>query len=220
MPSSSSVLNDGDGGEVKRDVPTGTAHNKSIRSYHSALPDGPPLPTDASKKPPKDRPPAKEYPFSFHPYQKQKTIMGYAKKNAVAKYAVAKSLRDGERVVYISPIKALSNQKYRDLYKEEEFKNVGLMVGDITINSSATCLVMTTEILRSILYRGSEVMCEVAWVIRRVHYMCDKERGVVGEEIIALLPHKVGFDFLGATILSVMQLVGWIAMICHSCYVV
>lgn len=68
------------------------------------------------------------------------------------------SLRDGSRVVYTSPIKALSNQKYREL--TEEFKDVGLMTGDVTINPHASCLVMTTEILRSMLYRGSEILNE------------------------------------------------------------
>lgn len=105
-----------------------------------------------------------------------------AGKTAVAEYAVAKSLKQKSRVIYTSPIKALSNQKYRDL--QAEFGDVGLMTGDITINPNALVLVMTTEILRSMLYRGSEVMREVAWVIYdEVHYMRDKERGVVWEEV-------------------------------------
>ncbi|KAL7549557.1 hypothetical protein ACHAWF_012826 [Thalassiosira exigua] len=222
---------EGDGDE-KREVSTGTSHDKSIRSY-SALPDGPPLPSDeADKQKTEDRPPAKEYPFPLDPFQK--TAIGYVEKNesvlvaahtsagktVVAEYAIAKSLRDGQRVVYTSPIKALSNQKYRDLH--EEFEDVGLMTGDITINPSATCLVMTTEILRSMLYRGSEVMREVAWVIYdEVHYMGDKERGVVWEESIVLLPHKVRFVFLSATIPNARQFVGWIAKIHHQpCHVV
>lgn len=61
--------------------------------------------------------------------------------------------RDKRRVIYTSPLKALSNQKYRQLY--EEFQDVGLMTGDVTINTSASCLVMTTEVLRDMLYRGS-----------------------------------------------------------------
>ena len=66
------------------------------------------------------------------------------------------------------------------------------MTGDVTVNPDATCLVMTTEILRSMLYRGSEVMREVKWVIYdEIHYMRDKERGVVWEESIILLPHSV-----------------------------
>jgi ATP-dependent RNA helicase DOB1 len=186
-----------------------------------------------------------------------------AGKTAVAEYAIAKSLRDGQRVIYTSPIKALSNQKYRDM--QEEFKDVGLMTGDITINPNATCLIMTTEILRSMLYRGSEVMREVAWVIYdEVHYMRDKvntlpelaspptlllyphcadtpspppatppfpslprhtragkERGVVWEESIILLPHKVRFVFLSATIPNAEEFVGWVAKIHHQpCHVV
>ena len=112
------------------------------------------------------------------------------------------------RIIYTSPIKALSNQKYRDLLAE--FGDVGLMTGDMTLNPNATCLIMTTEILRSMLYRGSEVMREVAWVIYdEVHYMRDKERGVVWEESIILLPHKVRFVFLSATIPNAEDFVSW-----------
>ena len=215
-----------------REVSTGTSHDKSIRSY-SALPDGPPAPSSGTAgDKPGDRPPAKTYPFTLDPFQA--TAIGYVESNqsvlvaahtsagktVVAEYAIAKSLRDGQRVVYTSPIKALSNQKYRDL--QEEFEDVGLMTGDITINPGATCLVMTTEILRSMLYRGSEVMREVAWVIYdEVHYMRDKERGVVWEESIILLPHKVRFVFLSATIPNARQFVSWIAKIHHQpCHVV
>jgi ATP-dependent RNA helicase DOB1 len=115
---------------------------------------------------------------------------------------------------------ALSNQKFRDL--QEEFTHVGLMTGDITINPDATCLVMTTEILRSMLYRGSEIMREVAWVVYdEVHYMRDTERGVVWEESIILLPHQVKFVFLSATIPNASQFADWIADVHHQpCHVV
>ncbi|EGB08162.1 hypothetical protein AURANDRAFT_268, partial [Aureococcus anophagefferens] len=144
-----------------------------------------------------------------------------AGKTVCAEYAIAKSLRDGQRVIYTSPIKALSNQKFRDL--QEEFQDVGLMTGDITINPSAKCLVMTTEILRSMLYRGSEVMREVKWVVYdEIHYMRDKERGVVWEESIILLPHSVRFVFLSATIPNSVQFASWIAVThrqpCHVVY--
>eukprot|EP01094_Clydonella_sp_ATCC50884_P002061 TRINITY_DN11587_c0_g1_i1.p1 TRINITY_DN11587_c0_g1~~TRINITY_DN11587_c0_g1_i1.p1 ORF type:complete len:983 (-),score=409.92 TRINITY_DN11587_c0_g1_i1:194-2761(-) len=120
------------------------------------------------------------------------------------------SLRDKQRVIYTSPIKALSNQKYRELY--EEFEDVGLMTGDVTINTNASCLVMTTEILRSMLYRGSEVMREVAWVVfDEIHYLRDKERGVVWEETIILLPDKVRYVFLSATIPNAKEFAEWIA---------
>ena len=71
--------------------------------------------------------------------------------------------RDKQRVIYTSPLKALSNQKFREL--SEEFGDVGLMTGDVSINPNANCIVMTTEILRSMLYRGSELLRECAWVI-------------------------------------------------------
>eukprot|EP00171_Calliarthron_tuberculosum_P009007 IDg9007t1 len=144
-----------------------------------------------------------------------------AGKTVVAEYAIAMSLRDNQRVIYTSPIKALSNQKFREL--EAEFKDVGLMTGDVTINKNASCLVMTTEILRSMLYRGSEVVREVAWVIfDEVHYMRDKERGVVWEETIILVPKNVRFVFLSATIPNAKEFSEWIAHLknqpCHTIY--
>ena len=85
------------------------------------------------------------------------------------------------------------------------------MTGDVTINESAGCLVMTTEILRSMLYNGSEIVREMAWVIfDEVHYMRDKERGVVWEETIILLPKEVKHVFLSATIPNAREFVEWI----------
>ncbi|KAI3883951.1 hypothetical protein MKW92_021382 [Papaver armeniacum] len=99
-----------------------------------------------------------------------------AGKTVVAQYAIAMSLRDKQRVIYTAPIKALSNQKYREF--KQEFSDVGLMTGDVTIDPNASCLVMTTEIWRSMQYKGSEITREVAWVIfDEVHYMRDRERG-------------------------------------------
>ncbi len=127
-----------------------------------------------------------------------------------AEYAIALSLKEKQRVIYTTPIKALSNQKYREFY--EEFSDVGLMTGDVTINPTASCLIMTTEILRSMLYRGSEVMREVGWVVfDEIHYMRDKERGVVWEETIILLPDNVHYVFLSATIPNARQFAEWIA---------
>ena len=151
------------------------------------------------------------------------------------------SLKEKQRVIYTTPIKALSNQKYREF--SEEFKDVGLMTGDVTINPTASCLIMTTEvgtlstmikcvtffklihlqILRSMLYRGSEVVREVAWVVfDEIHYMRDKERGVVWEETIILLPDNVHFVFLSATIPNARQFAEWICHLhkqpCHVVY--
>lgn len=88
------------------------------------------------------------------------------------------------------------------------------MTGDVTQNESASCIVMTTEILRSMLYRGGEIIKEMAWVIfDEVHYMRDKERGVVWEETIILLPSVVKYVFLSATIPNANQFATWIATI-------
>ncbi|KAL5016577.1 hypothetical protein ScPMuIL_006166 [Solemya velum] len=177
--------------------------------------------------------PVKEFPFILDPFQKeallclenQQSVLVSAHtsagKTVVAVYAIAMSLRDKQRVIYTTPIKALSNQKYRELY--EEFQDVGLLTGDVTINPTASCLVMTTEILRSMLYRGSEIMREVAWVIfDEIHYMRDKERGVVWEETIILLPDNVHYVFLSATIPNARQFAEWICHLhkqpCHVVY--
>ncbi|BFZ16849.1 hypothetical protein BsWGS_19888 [Bradybaena similaris] len=183
-------------------------------------------------KPPTGEP-AKVYPFTLDPFQKEALLClennqsvlvsahTSAGKTVVAVYAIAMSLRSKQRVIYTTPIKALSNQKYRELY--EEFTDVGLMTGDVTINPTASCLVMTTEILRSMLYRGSELMREVAWVVfDEIHYMRDKERGVVWEETIILLPDNAHYVFLSATIPNAIQFAEWICHLhkqpCHVVY--
>ncbi|EIM83920.1 antiviral helicase [Stereum hirsutum FP-91666 SS1] len=177
--------------------------------------------------------PAREYKFTLDPFQqvsvyaiqRNESVLVSAHtsagKTVVAEYAIAQALANKQRVIYTSPIKALSNQKYREM--EAEFGDVGLMTGDVTRNPTASCLVMTTEILRSMLYRGSEIMREVAWVIfDEIHYMRDKERGVVWEETIILLPHTVRYVFLSATIPNAMQFCEWICKSheqpCHVVY--
>ncbi|XP_042906930.1 exosome RNA helicase MTR4 [Parasteatoda tepidariorum] len=177
-------------------------------------------------------PPSRNYPFLLDPFQKEAILClennqsvlvsahTSAGKTVVAEYAIATSLKNKQRVIYTTPIKALSNQKYREFF--EEFKDVGLLTGDATINPSASCLIMTTEILRSMLYRGSEVMREVGWVIfDEIHYMRDKERGVVWEETIILLPDSVHYVFLSATIPNARQFAEWICYLHHQpCHVV
>jgi len=168
--------------------------------------------------------PAKEYEFVLDNFQKQAILClennqsvlvaahTSAGKTVVAQYAIAKSIKKKQRVIYTSPIKALSNQKYRELLNE--FKDVGLLTGDVTINKDATILVMTTEILRNMLYKGSEITRELAWVIfDEVHYMRDKERGVVWEETIILLPNFVKYAFLSATIPNAKEFAQWICKI-------
>ncbi|KAJ7546829.1 hypothetical protein O6H91_08G056100 [Diphasiastrum complanatum] len=184
-------------------------------------------------KPSLSRKPAKHYPFTLDPFQREaiqcleagESVMVSAHtsagKTVVAEYAIAMSLCDHQRVIYTSPIKALSNQKFREL--SEEFTDVGLMTGDITINPNASCLVMTTEILRSMQYRGSEIMREVAWIVfDEVHYMRDRERGVVWEESIIMAPKNARFIFLSATVPNAKEFADWVAKVhqqpCHIVY--
>ncbi|EXJ58711.1 hypothetical protein A1O7_06140 [Cladophialophora yegresii CBS 114405] len=182
-------------------------------------------------KPPAE--PARTWKFELDPFQqvsiasieRNESVLVSAHtsagKTVVAEYAIAQCLKNNQRVIYTSPIKALSNQKYREF--QADFGDVGLMTGDVTINPTATCLVMTTEILRSMLYRGSEIMREVGWVIfDEIHYLRDKVRGVVWEETIILLPDKVRYVFLSATIPNAMQFAEWITKThnqpCHVVY--
>ncbi|KAK4046327.1 ATP-dependent RNA helicase mtr4 [Microbotryomycetes sp. JL201] len=212
------------------DAGTGLVLSHAVR-HQVALPPNYPYVPIAQHIPPAE--PARTYPFELDPFQKvsvasiqrNESVLVSAHtsagKTVVAEYAIAQCLKQGQRVVYTSPIKALSNQKYREMLAE--FGDVGLMTGDVTINPSASCLVMTTEILRSMLYRGSEIMREVAWVIfDEIHYMRDKERGVVWEETIILLPHKVHYVFLSATIPNAMEFAEWICTThqqpCHVVY--
>ncbi|KAE9464222.1 hypothetical protein C3L33_03875, partial [Rhododendron williamsianum] len=176
---------------------------------------------------------AKTYPFNLDPFQqvsvacleRNESVLVSAHtsagKTAVAEYAIAMGFREKQRVIYTSPLKALSNQKYREL--SQEFSDVGLMTGDVTLSPNASCLIMTTEILRGMLYRGSEILKEVAWVIfDEIHYMRDRERGVVWEESIIFLPPAIKMVFLSATMSNATEFAEWICNLhkqpCHVVY--
>ncbi|XP_076455159.1 superkiller complex protein 2-like isoform X1 [Babylonia areolata] len=132
-----------------------------------------------------------------------------AGKTVVAEYAIALSLKHMTKTVYTSPIKALSNQKFRDF--KTTFGDVGLITGDVQINTTAACLIMTTEILRSMLYNGSDVIRDLEWVIfDEVHYINDAERGVVWEEVLIMLPQHVNIILLSATVPNTMEFADWI----------
>lgn len=132
-----------------------------------------------------------------------------AGKTVVAEYAIALSQKHMTRAIYTSPIKALSNQKYRDFKKT--FKDVGLITGDIQIDPTSSCLIMTTEILRSMLYNGSDVTRDLEYVIfDEVHYITDTERGYVWEEVLILLPDHVSIVMLSATIPNTLEFANWV----------
>ncbi|XP_048756340.2 SKI2 subunit of superkiller complex protein-like isoform X2 [Ostrea edulis] len=164
---------------------------------------------------------AYKWPFELDVFQKQAILHlenhesvfvaahTSAGKTVVAEYAIALSLKHMTRTVYTSPIKALSNQKYREF--KQTFGEVGLITGDVQINQTASCLIMTTEILRSMLYNGSEVIRDLEWVIfDEVHYINDAERGVVWEEVLIMLPQHVNIILLSATVPNTLEFAAWI----------
>ena len=130
-------------------------------------------------------------------------------KTVVAEYGIALGKRNAKRVLYTSPIKALSNQKYREFKKK--FGDVGILTGDVSINPDAQCLIMTTEILQSSLYKNSELLNQVEWVIfDEIHYINDNERGHVWEEILILMPRGIGIIMLSATVPNYMEFAQWV----------
>ena len=132
-----------------------------------------------------------------------------AGKTVVAEYAIALAAKHMTKAIYTSPIKALSNQKFRDF--RLEFSDVGILTGDVQINAEASCLIMTTEILRSMLYRGADLIRDVEFVIfDEVHYVNDLERGVVWEEVIIMLPEHVTLILLSATVPNTYEFASWV----------
>ena len=132
-----------------------------------------------------------------------------AGKTAVAEYAFALATKHCTRAIYTSPIKTISNQKFRD-FQRAGF-DVGLLTGDVSVRPDAACLIMTTEILRSMLYRGADLIRDVEWVVfDEVHYVNDAERGVVWEEVIIMLPEHVGLVLLSATVPNVWEFADWV----------
>uniref|UniRef100_UPI003704D4CD Superkiller complex protein 2 n=1 Tax=Homo sapiens TaxID=9606 RepID=UPI003704D4CD len=132
-----------------------------------------------------------------------------AGKTVVAEYAIALAQKHMTRTIYTSPIKALSNQKFRDF--RNTFGDVGLLTGDVQLHPEASCLIMTTEILRSMLYSGSDVIRDLEWVIfDEVHYINDVERGVVWEEVLIMLPDHVSIILLSATVPNALEFADWI----------
>ncbi len=106
-------------------------------------------------------------------------------KTVVAEAAIARARERGERVLYTTPLKALSNQKYGDLRAQHGAAAVGLLTGDNSINGRAPVVVMTTEVLRNMMYAGSPDLADVGTVVLdEVHYLQDRARGPVWEEII------------------------------------
>ena len=134
-----------------------------------------------------------------------------AGKTVVAEYAVELALERGERVIYTAPIKALSNQKFRD-FRSRFGDKIGIMTGDVTINGDAPALIMTTEIFRNALFEESGRFDDARFLIfDEVHYINDLERGTVWEESIIFAPPGMQFICLSATMPNVQELADWIS---------
>jgi len=135
-------------------------------------------------------------------------------KTVVAEYAVAKALATGRRAFYTTPIKALSNQKYADLCRRYGTDAVGLLTGDNAINGDAPVVVMTTEVLRNMVYGASGALDRLAWVVLdEVHFLQDTYRGPVWEEVIVHLRHDVGLVCLSATVSNAEELAEWMSTV-------
>ena len=165
--------------------------------------------------------PAKKFDFELDTFQKRAILLleqhqslfvaahTSAGKTVVAEYAIALAKKHHKKAIYTSPIKALSNQKFRDF--KDTFNDVGIITGDVQLEKTAQCLIMTTEILRSYLYRNDNIMSDVEWVIfDEVHYINDEERGVVWEEVLIMLPPDVRIVMLSATVPNAEDFAEWV----------
>ncbi|KAI0308064.1 antiviral helicase [Multifurca ochricompacta] len=180
--------------------------NKPMKNFHTLVPNL-----------------ARKYPFELDTFQKEAVYhleLGdsvfvaahtSAGKTVVAEYAIALAEKHMTRAIYTSPIKALSNQKFRDFKQTFSSNAVGILTGDVQINPEANCLIMTTEILRSMLYKGADLIRDVEFVIfDEVHYVNDAERGVVWEEVIIMLPDHVNIILLSATVPNAKEFADWV----------
>jgi superfamily II RNA helicase len=174
---------------------------------------------------------AYEFPYELDNFQKQGiyaihnnenvliTAHTGSGKTVLAIYAIAHSLKNNKKVIYTSPTKSLSNQKFSEF--KEKFESVGILTGDIKMNPDAQCIIMTTEILRNMLYKENNKVSssyslnmdisEIGAVIfDEVHYINDPDRGKVWEEVIVLLPREIILVMLSATIDKPEEFSSWI----------
>jgi ATP-dependent RNA helicase HelY len=134
-----------------------------------------------------------------------------AGKTIVGEFAVFLALATGRKAFYTTPIKALSNQKYADLVRRHGADQVGLLTGDSSINGEAPVVVMTTEVLRNMMYAGSSTLRGLGFVVMdEVHYLADRFRGAVWEEVIIHLPDDVQVISLSATVSNAEEFGAWL----------
>jgi ATP-dependent RNA helicase HelY len=164
-----------------------------------------------------------QYDFDLDPFQVQACEALYAGrgvlvaaptgsgKTVVGEFAVHLALATGRKAFYTTPIKALSNQKYADLVRRYGADAVGLLTGDNTVNGEAPVVVMTTEVLRNMLYADSTTLSGLGYVVMdEVHYLADRFRGAVWEEVIIHLPDDVLVVSLSATVSNAEEFGDWL----------
>ena len=132
-------------------------------------------------------------------------------KTLVGEFAIHLAMATGRKCFYTTPIKALSNQKFHDLVERYGADQVGLLTGDNSINGEAPVVVMTTEVLRNMLYAGSRTLLGLGFVVMdEVHYLADRSRGAVWEEVIIHLPESVALVSLSATVSNAEEFGEWL----------
>ncbi|TFV66232.1 UNVERIFIED_ORG: DEAD/DEAH box helicase [Bacillus sp. AZ43] len=137
-----------------------------------------------------------------------------AGKTVVGEFAIHKALAEGRKAFYTTPIKALSNQKYADLVERYGAEQVGLLTGDNAVNGDAPVVVMTTEVLRNMLYAESPAIDGLGYVVMdEVHYLADRFRGAVWEEVIIHLPEWVTLVSLSATVSNAEEFGDWLVTV-------
>src|SRR5215210_362781 len=137
-----------------------------------------------------------------------------AGKTVVGEFAVHLALAEGRKCFYTTPIKALSNQKYADLVRRHGADAVGLLTGDTSVNGDAQVVVMTTEVLRNMIYARSGQLDHLGYVVMdEVHYLADRFRGAVWEEVILQLPEHVALVSLSATVSNAEEFGDWLVTV-------
>lgn len=160
--------------------------------------------------------------FEYDPFQKRSmkrifennhvfvSVPTSSGKTVVASYAIGLSLQHKKKAIYTSPIKSLSNQKFQEF--TEDFGKVGILTGDTTINRKAPVLIMTTEILQSMLYKNDPILKNVEVVIfDEFHYLANQQRGIVWEESVIRMPDNINMVFLSASMPNAMEIASWIS---------
>jgi ATP-dependent RNA helicase HelY len=146
------------------------------------------------------------YPFALDPFQEQATGAG---KTLIAEFAIYRALAAQRRIIYTTPLKALSNQKYGDFIRQYGSDLVGILTGDVKVNAGAPILVMTTEILRNLLFTERPQDIATA-VLDECHYLGDEGRGTVWEEIVINAPATTQLVGLSATVANLHEIAAWI----------